>query len=210
MIVVMLGPPGTGKGTVSQYLKGKKSFLHISTGDLIRAEIKAGSELGNKIKGIVSEGKLVSDDIVAELLKKAITSTQSKNIVLDGFPRTLGQAKMLDIMLNGIKKKLDLVIDLESGDELIVRRLSARKTCPKCNQIYGMDVLPKKAGICDRDGTPLIQRQDDREEVVRQRLKVYRELTEPLIGYYKKKSLLKEVDGNLKLEEIYNNIDKLI
>ena len=210
MIVVMLGPPGTGKGTVSQYLKDRKSFLHISTGDLIRAEINQQSEYGKKIQSIVAEGKLVSDVLVAELLKKAITSAQSKNIVLDGFPRTLEQAKMLDIMLKGIKKKLDLVIDLESGDELIVKRLSLRRQCPKCNQIYGMTVPPKKEGICDRDQTPLIQRQDDREEVVRQRLKVYRELTEPLIGYYKKKSLLKEVDGNLKLEEIYNNIDKLI
>ncbi len=210
MITVMLGPPGTGKGTISQYLKEKHNFNHISSGDLIRAEIKSGSDLGNEIKQIVSEGKLVNDDIVLKLVQNAVSGVDNSNIVLDGFPRTSEQAGMLDNVLLEINKKLDLVIDLESENNVIIKRLTMRRTCPECNKIYGIDVPPKEDNKCDLCGVDLIQRADDKEEVVRDRLNTYRELTAPLIKYYEGKGILKVVDGNRPLEQIYKDVSEII
>lgn len=205
MNIILLGPPGIGKGTIAKLLQSKHDFLQISTGDLVRTEIKSGSALGKEMADLINKGNLVPNEIITTILKKAIPKNK-KNIVFDGYPRTIPQAESLQKIA-----KIDFVINLVADDKIIIDRLSGRRICPKCGTIYHIKyILPKKDGICDKDKTKLIQREDDKPEIVKQRLDVYRKQTKPLINYYTKKKLLKKIDADDNPENILKRIEKII
>jgi adenylate kinase len=212
---IFLGPPGAGKGSIAQAVADKYGLVQISTGDLIRAEVGSNSDLGKKLSNIMSDGKLVGDDIVGVMienkLKDLSLNENYSGAIFDGFPRTLGQAPMLEKILLSIDQKLDLVINIESSEENIVNRLSSRWTCPSCKKVYNsITNPPKEDGKCDVDGSLLIQRNDDKPETIKKRLDEYFEKTAPLIDYYIKKNLLKSYDGNVPLKESILEADKII
>jgi len=210
MKIVMLGAPGAGKGTYASRLNVSLGIPHISTGDMVREEIKAQTELGKKIKQYSDKGELVPDEIIIQLLADRIKKPDCrKGYILDGFPRTINQAEAL-----GKISKVDVVVNLNVPDRIIITRLSNRVTCKKCGAIYNLLTLkPKKEGVCDSCGGELIQRRDDQPEVIQERLNVYREKTEPLIQYYRKKGVLKDVscdDLTTPPEVIVEKILKLL
>jgi len=205
MIVVFLGQQGAGKGEYAQRLN---SFLHLSTGELIREEIRNKTETGLKIDETVKSGNLVDDKTVAELLKKKLNSTG--NFILDGFPRTLEQAKMLDKMLLETGNKPDIVINLKLSKQESVERISNRRMC-KCGWVCNIKNLPPKvSGKCDKCGGELYQRDDDKEEVVRKRLDIYEKQTAPLIDYYRQKGILKEVDAERDVDSVLEDIKNIL
>jgi len=191
--MILLGPPGAGKGTYASRLTPILETPHISTGDIVRDEIKAQTELGKTIREYSDKGELVPDEIIIKLLAKTLRKPDyERGFILDGFPRTIKQAEALDKI-----SKIDLVINLNVPDEIIIKRLSNRLTCKKCGTIYNkLTLKPKKDNICDKCGGQLYQREDDKPEVIQERLNVYRKKTEPLIEYYRKKNLLKNVHCN--------------
>ena len=193
MRIVMLGPPGAGKGTYASRLNVSLGIPHISTGDMVRDEIKAQTELGKKIKQYSDKGELVPDNIIIQLLAERLKKPDcKKGFILDGFPRTINQAEAL-----GKISKIDVVVNINVPDSIIITRLSNRVTCKKCGAIYNLLTLkPKKEGICDSCGGELYQRYDDKPKVIQERLNVYSKNTEPLIKYYKDKRLLKDVQCN--------------
>lgn len=197
MKLVLLGAPGAGKGTQAVILAEKLKIPHISTGDIFRSNIKEGTPLGKLAKQYIDSGALVPDEVTIDIVKDRLQKPDCKNgFILDGFPRTIAQAQNLDDMLASMGTKLDHVIDIEVEDEVIIRRLSGRRVCPDCGASYHViSNAPKKDGICDSCGAKLIQREDDREQTVINRLKTYHSQTEPLIGYYRGKGLLIEVQG---------------
>ncbi|VVB75706.1 Adenylate kinase [uncultured archaeon] len=200
--LIFLGPPGAGKGTVAQAVMDKYSLVQLSTGDLIRAEVASGSELGKKLGVIINSGQLVGDDLMAQMLEKDLAKKVSqktfKGIILDGFPRTLPQADMLESILKKLKQKLTAVIYIESSKESVVYRLSSRWSCSKCKKVYNTITMPpKNAGVCDDDGAKLTQRDDDKPETIGKRYDTFIEKTSPLINYYEKKGLLHRYDGNV-------------
>lgn len=199
----MLGPPGAGKGTQAKKITKKYNIPRISTGDILRKEISEKTEIGEKIKDLINNGNLAPDNIVIGIIKDLLEKSDYKNgYILDGFPRTLIQATELDKL-----DAIDVVLYINVPFDELVKRLSGRRNCPKCGKLYNsVFVPPKIKGICDSCGTSLIHREDDKEEVVIQRIKTYHEQTETLINYYKKKNLLKEVNGIGKIEDIFNNI----
>ncbi len=207
MNLILLGPPGAGKGTQAERLSRRLSIPHISTGDMFRQAAQDGSQLGIEARDKYwGQGNLVPDDITINLVKERLEKKDcKKGFILDGFPRTINQATALDDIID-----IDYVIDIESSDKLIIKRLTQRRQCGQCKKIYGIDLPPKQKGICDACGDKLIQRDDDKEEVIRHRLKVYHEQTKPLIDYYRAKGNLKVVDGeqpiNTVLEQIINII----
>ena len=203
--LIFLGPPGAGKGSVAQAVSEKHGLVQVSTGDLIRAEVKSGSELGKELSEIINKGDLVSDAQVIQMLEaklKVLTAQDGfKGIILDGFPRTIPQAEELENILERIGQKLNGVINIESDEEAIVKRISSRRTCKSCNKIYNLITNPPaEEGKCECGGE-LYQRDDEKEEIVRGRYKVYLEKTEPLIDFYKEKGLLKSYDGNVPLAD---------
>ena len=208
MKIIMLGAPGAGKGTQAKMIAEKFNIPHISTGDIFRANIKEGTELGKKAKAYMDEGKLVPDELTCDLVVDRIAQDDAANgYVLDGFPRTIPQAEALTNALNARGEKLDFAIDVEVPDENIVRRMSGRRACLKCGATYHIEhIPPKKEGICDTCGSELVQRDDDKPEVVADRLKVYHEQTQPLIDYYSKEGILKEVDGTVDLKDVFDAI----
>lgn len=206
--VLMLGPAGAGKGTQSKKLADEYGFAHISTGDLIRAEIKSGSELGNQVKALVEAGKLVGDDIVNEIVKSSTAKLEQEDIrgfILDGYPRTLEQAKFFDTY-----SKFDAVFNLEVPREALVTRLTGRRMCKNCGATFHMEFkIPKQEGICDLCGGELAQRKDDQPEAVKSRLDGYEDETgKPLKDYYTAQSNLKNVNGLDTEEGVFNSLKK--
>lgn len=207
MNLIFLGPPGTGKGSVAQAVMEEYGLVQLSTGDLIRGEVSSGSDFGNKLKEIINSGRLVPDELMEPIFEKELSRIVGKNdfmgFILDGFPRTTPQAAMLDRILAKINQKLTAVILIESSKESVVKRLSGRRTCPKCKKVYNVitDPKPKVGGICDIEGEKLIQREDDNAETVGKRFDVYLAQTHPLIEHYKKAGLLMSYDGNVPLDQ---------
>lgn len=208
MKIIMLGAPGAGKGTQAKQIADKYSIPHISTGDIFRANIKNGTELGKKAKQYMDQGALVPDELTCDLVMDRIQQDDCKNgFVLDGFPRTIPQAEALDAALGKINEKMDYAIDVDVPDENIVNRMSGRRACLNCGATYHLiSIPPKVEGICDRCGSEIVLREDDKQETVQKRLKVYHEQTQPLIDYYKNQGILKSVDGTQPMDEVFKAI----
>ena len=204
--LVFLGPPGAGKGTLSAPLMEDEKLAHISTGDILRAEIAAGTELGRSAKSFMDAGKLVPDEVVAGMVGKKLASSEcTTGFILDGFPRTVAQAGLLEEAMAKIGMKLDGVILFDAPEELLLKRLTARIMCRKCNAGYNKIFCPpKKEGVCDKCGGELYQRSDDSLETAKNRLSVYREQTAPLIEFYRAKGLLFTIDSSLPKQEGYD------
>ncbi len=212
MKIIMLGAPGAGKGSQASRIAKEYQLPHISTGDIFRANLKEETELGKRAKSFMDKGELVPDDITIAMLLDRIHKEDCKNgYILDGFPRTIPQAEALKEALAKKNEKIDLALDVEASDELIIKRMAGRRTCPACGAIYHIVTLPPKTeGICDRCGADLIQRKDDNEETVKNRLKIYHEVTEPLISYYKKEGILEEIDGAEELDKVFEKVKRII
>ena len=208
MRIIMLGAPGAGKGTQAKKIAAKYGIPHISTGDIFRANIKNGTELGKKAKTYMDQGLLVPDELVCDLVVDRIQQDDcKKGYILDGFPRTIPQAESLDKALQAIGEKMDYAIDVEVPDENIVKRMGGRRACVGCGATYHLVYAPtKKEGICDACGGELILRDDDKPETVQKRLGVYHEQTQPLIDYYKNQGILREVDGSVDMEDVFKEI----
>lgn len=206
MNIVLLGAPGAGKGTQAQKLVEEFGFEHVSTGDLLRAAVKAGTELGKEAKGYMDAGKLVPDSVVIGLVKERLgTPEAAAGFILDGFPRNTSQAESLDAELAGMGVNLDAALLVSVEPEVIVERLSSRRTCRTCG--YTGTAADE---TCPRDGGEMYQRDDDRPETIKQRLDVYEESTAPLVGYYRDKGLLREVDGDRSQDEVYTDVKTLL
>ncbi len=208
MKIIMLGAPGAGKGTQAKMIADKYSVPHISTGDIFRANIKNGTELGMEAKKYMDQGLLVPDELTVKILLDRVAGDDcKKGYVLDGFPRTIPQAQVLDKALTELNDGIDYAIDVDVPDENIVKRMSGRRACPSCGATYHMEhVPPKKEGICDRCGKELVLRDDDKPETVLNRLKVYHEQTQPLIDFYSKKGVLRTVDGTRPMQDVFDAI----
>ena len=208
MKIIMLGAPGAGKGTQAKQIADKYSIPHISTGDIFRANIKNGTELGKKAKQYMDQGALVPDELTCDLVMDRIQQDDCKNgFVLDGFPRTIPQAEALDAALGKINEKMDYAIDVDVPDENIVNHMSGRRACLNCGATYHLiSIPPKVEGICDRCGSEIVLREDNKPETVQKRLKVYHEQTQPLIDYYKNQGILKSVDGTQPMDEVFKAI----
>ena len=213
MNLVLLGPPGAGKGTQANLLETSRSLVKLSTGDMLRAAVAAGTELGRKAGDIMERGQLVPDDLVIGLIAERIDAkTKGDGFILDGFPRTIAQAEALDRLFAERGKKLDRVIVMEVDDEALVERLAGRFACANCGEGYhDLYKLPKVEGVCDRCGaTQFVRRKDDNEEVVRARLKAYHAQTEPLIDYYSKQGKVRTVDGMADIETVAGEIGEAL
>lgn len=212
MKIIMLGAPGAGKGTQAKQIADKYSIPHISTGDIFRANLKAGTELGNKAKEYMDKGLLVPDELTCDLVMDRIAQDDCKNgFVLDGFPRTIPQAEALDAALAKINQKMDYAIDVDVPDENIINRMSGRRACLNCGATYHIVSIPTKVeGVCDRCGNPVVLRDDDQPETVQKRLEVYHAQTQPLIDYYKKQGILKSVDGTQPMESVFVAIVEIL
>ncbi len=201
MNIIFLGPPGAGKGTQAQIVCQRLGIPQVSTGDMLRAAIAAGTEMGRKAKEYMDQGQLVPDEVVIGIVKERLADADcQKGYILDGFPRTVEQAKALSTFA-----KIDVAINLDVPDDVLVKRLSGRRVCPLCGAPYHVDRLNGET-VCRADGTPLIQRDDDKAETVLNRLKVYHQKTAPLIDHYREAGLLKNIGGGLSLEEISEEI----
>lgn len=203
MKIILLGPPGSGKGTIAEKIEKEFALKHISAGALLREEIAKGTAIGKKIKKTVESGELVPDELVTQLVKQEIKNR--KDYLLDGFPRTVSQAQHIEDL------KIGLVIYLDIAEKEVVTRLSGRRVCSTGEHNYHLQYLPpKKAGVCDDDGTTLIQRKDDNPKVIQERFLVYDTQTKPVVEYYQKKGMLKSVDAAQKPEKVYEDVKKII
>lgn len=211
MKLVLLGPPGAGKGTQSVVLSREYKVPHISTGDILRAGLKSGLELGLKAKSYMDKGELVPDEIVTGIVVERLKSADTKKgFILDGFPRTLKQAEDLDKALAAISSGIDMVVYFKTSERIAIERLSGRRVCKNCGFNYHVkNIPPKKKGLCDKCNGVLFQRPDDNEEAVVNRLKIYEEQTKPLVEYYTKKGILKKVSGDLGVDELFKVLSKI-
>lgn len=208
MKIIMLGAPGAGKGTQAKMIAEKYSIPHISTGDIFRANIKAGTDLGMEAKKYMDNGQLVPDELTVRILLDRVAKDDCKNgYVLDGFPRTIPQAEVLDTEVTKLGESIDFAIDVDVPDENIIKRMSGRRACLKCGATYHIvHVPPKKEGICDACGSELVLRDDDKEETVKERLNVYHKQTQPLIDFYSKQGILHTVTGTKDKNEVFADI----
>ena len=212
MKIIMLGAPGAGKGTQAKMIAEKCGIPHISTGDIFRANIKNGTELGAKAKEYMDKGLLVPDELVCDLVVDRIQQADcEKGYILDGFPRTIPQAEALKAALNAIEQKLDYAIDIDVPDENIINRMSGRRACVGCGATYHVVFNPTKVeGKCDVCGESLILRDDDKPETVKKRLDVYHTQTQPLIDFYSARKVLVEVDGTQSMDKVFEDIMKIL
>ena len=208
MKIIMLGAPGAGKGTQAKQIAAKYEIPHISTGDIFRANIKNGTELGKKAKEYMDQGMLVPDELTCDLVMDRIAQDDCvRGFVLDGFPRTIPQAEALTNALNKIGQSMEFAIDVDVPDENIVNRMSGRRACLNCGATYHLVFNPTKTeGVCDACGNPTVLRDDDKPETVQKRLSVYHDQTQPLIDYYKEQNILKSVDGTKPMNEVFSDI----
>ena len=212
MKIIMLGAPGAGKGTQAKKIAAKYGIPHISTGDIFRANIKNGTELGKKAKTYMDQGLLVPDELVVDLVVDRVNQDDCENgYVLDGFPRTIPQAEALTEALEKMGQKVDFAIDVNVKDENIVKRMGGRRACVTCGATYHMVYAPtKKEGICDTCGGELILRDDDKPETVQKRLNVYHDQTQPLIDYYTSQGILRTVDGTVDIDDVFRAITEFL
>ena len=202
-MIVLLGPPGAGKGTQGEKLETELGYVRLSTGDMLREAVRNGTELGKIAKGYMDSGALVPNDLIINLMKEKIASLgKVAGIIFDGFPRTVEQAEALDKELN-----IDLALNFDVEDETLIARLTQRRSCPDCNAVYHLsNKPPKQEGVCDKCGGKLYQRDDDKEETVRNRLTTYREKTYPLVAYYEKTGKLVTIPGTGDIDEIFAKV----
>jgi len=213
MRVVLLGPPGAGKGSLAGLLKDKYTLAHISTGDMLREEIKKGTELGIEIKKLITQGALVSDELVTRLVEQRILhdADLKKGFMLDGFPRTVRQAEDLDVLLAKAQMPLDFALNMEADTALLLKRLTGRRVCRKCGALFHMtNKPPLKSGVCDLCGGELYQRTDDNEETIKARMQVYAESTQPIIDFYARQNKLKILDGNLETVDLCQSLATML
>jgi len=209
MRLVIFGPPGVGKGTLSDMLAEKFKVPHISTGDIFRAEIKSGN---SELIQYVEKGLLVPDSVVNKIIEKGLKQEQYKNgFIIDGYPRTIDQAEFLENVMWKLKQKISLILNLIASEEIIVERSTQRRMCSKCGTLYNLVTMkPKKKDTCDKCNGQLIMRKDDEEETVRKRIQVYNEETAPLVEYFKKREMLIDIDASKKPKEIFNIVVKIL
>jgi adenylate kinase len=215
MKVVLLGAPGAGKGTQCKSIVARYDLLHLSSGDILRQERAEGTELGKKAQGYMDSGALVPDEIIIEMMAKAIRNAPAAGFILDGFPRTVNQAVELDKALVASRQQIDAVLNLEIDDDIVTKRITGRRSCPECGAVYHVENLkPKTEGICDNDGTELVQRSDDTQEVLANRLKTYHQQTEPLVDYYKKNGTVYNFNADRNPDDvrasIFEKLDTLV
>jgi len=212
MKIIMLGAPGAGKGTQAKKIAAKYEIPHISTGDIFRANIKEGTELGKKAKSFIDQGLLVPDEVTIGMLLDWIHEADCKNgYILDGFPRTITQAESLTEALAANGEAIDFALNVDVPDANIVNRMAGRRACLKCGATYHIQfAAPKKEGICDKCGSELVLRDDDKPETVQKRLEIYHDQTHPLIEYYEKKGVLHTVDGTQTMEDVFKNITDIL
>ncbi len=213
MKLILLGAPGAGKGTQAKRLEEAYSIVQLSTGDMLRAEVASGSEIGKELKAVMEAGKLVTDELIISMISSRVDQDDcQKGYILDGFPRTTAQAEALDAMLEDKGQKLDSVIEMEVDEEVLVGRITGRYTCAKCGQGYHDEFQkPAVEGVCDKCGaTEFSRRADDNEETVRSRLVAYREQTQPIASHYDAKGMLKKVDGMADIDEVTNQLKAIL
>lgn len=212
MRLILLGPPGAGKGTQAQRLAERLGIPQVSTGDILRAAVAAGTPLGREAKATMDRGALVPDGVVIGIIRERLKAPDcARGYILDGFPRTVAQAEALDETLGGMGTPLTAVLSLTVDPEELVRRLAGRRSCGSCGAAYHLETAPPRSpGRCDRCGGELFQREDDREETIRKRLAVYRDQTAPLVEYYRGRGLLKEVDGRGEIADVFARICRLL
>jgi adenylate kinase len=215
MRIVLLGAPGAGKGTQCKRIVDRYGLQHLSSGDILRNQRAAGTELGKKASSFMDSGALVPDEIIVEMMIDAIEKAPPAGFILDGFPRTVNQAVELDKSLAGSGQDIDVILNLQIDDQVIEERMTGRRSCPKCGAVYHIKNLkPKVEGVCDNDGTRLIQRPDDGPEVVKNRLKTYHRQTEPLVDYYQESRTLYDIDANKGADEVsvlvFEKLDALV
>ena len=212
MKIIMLGAPGAGKGTQAKLIAEKYNVPHISTGDIFRANIKNGTELGMEAKKYMDQGLLVPDELTVRILLDRVAQEDCRDgYVLDGFPRTIPQAEVLDGALAELGDRIDFAINVDVPDENIIRRMGGRRACLSCGATYHIEFIPPKSeGLCDACGKELVLRDDDKPETVKNRLEVYHKQTQPLIDYYQEKGILRSVDGTVPMEEVFAAITAIL
>ncbi|MCR4923407.1 MAG: adenylate kinase [Lachnospiraceae bacterium] len=212
MKIIMLGAPGAGKGTQAKKIAAEYGIPHVSTGDIFRANIKENTELGKEAKSYMDKGQLVPDELTVKILLDRVAKDDcKKGYVLDGYPRTIPQAEVLDKAVKELNEKIDYAINVDVPDENIINRMSGRRACVKCGATYHITFMPpKKENVCDNCQSQLIIRDDDKPETVKNRLKVYHDQTQPLIEYYKGQGILKEVDGTKDIDVVFEDIKSIL